>query len=578
MTRLIVNTSSYVDASDGLSSAQVFLHQGLDGLKSGLANAAGMAGNDDAGIKFAHDYDEAAQNLAGGITDAITGAGALSRLLADTANVWADAEHYASGGVSPLGLAYSAADTSDLSGTCSAISPTAQGGNTNGVPQGWEWIQSVVGAVWPNGDTGKLRAAQKTWEHAGDDLRSAAWKVDAAISSLGGLATPEIDLVHTKLNQYRGYLNDLSTGAYQLGQACTGYADAVDEAHTAIIHELIELLAITVAIEAGSALLAVFTVGASEVVGNAALMARIGLTGTRVVAMIGRLTELATTIGTRIAGIAGAITRTLGFLRELKVVKTLTYLGTKAPLPLRVMTGLSINSAIGVGIDAAAHGGTPANPIHDIVMAGVTPFGVGAVANSIKAGTKSAVDAGVGAVLRNGMITTNGIARIPLIELKFIKNLKHDPIEFRRQIAGQELGLNSMTVANFLRNRDQLSARLAAGLPIRPSEAAAAQLKTRSIAFEAKLDELLLAGIPMNEAKLQASAWLGGQAALHNPDIIAGGFPTIMSGVGDSRINSSIGAQWQSRIEDFDARVRDIAIYLSETERETTLIHVKLNY
>ncbi len=347
--RLVVDTSAYVQASAELYSAQVFVRQALDGLGSGLAGAAQMAGNDDAGVKFAHDYDDAARNLIGGIADSLTGAGVLSRLLADTANVWAGAEHYASGGVAPLGLASSTADTADLSGTCSVVSPTALGGRSDFVPEGWEWVQSVVGAVWPNGDTGKLRSAQKAWERAGDDLRSASWKVDAASSALEVLVTPELGLVQAKLDQYRGYLNDLSTSAYALGQGCTSYAEGIDEAHTAIIQELQELLVTTVAVEAGAALLAVFTVGASEVVGNAALMARIGLTGARVTAMIARLVEVAATVGTRLAGITAAITRTLGLLRELKVVKVLTYLGTKAPAPVRAMTGISFNAAVSVG-------------------------------------------------------------------------------------------------------------------------------------------------------------------------------------------------------------------------------------
>lgn len=393
--RLKVNTSAYVQASAELSSAQVFVRQGLDGLTSGLAGAAQMAGNDDAGVKFAHDYDDAARNLVGGITDAVTGAGVLSRLLADAANVWADAEHYASGGIAPLSLASSPADTSDLSGTCSVVSPTALGWRSDFVPEGWEWVQSVVGAVWPNGDTGKLRSAQKAWERAGDDLRSASWKVDAARAALDGLVTPELSLVQAKLSQYSGYLNDLSTSAYALGQGCTGYADGIEEAHAAIINELQELLITAVALEAGAALLAVFTVGASEVVGNAALMARIGLTGARVTGMIARLVEVAATVGTRLAGITGAITRTLGLLRELKVVKVLSYVGTKAPAPIRAMTGISFNSAVSVGLDAAANGGQ-ANHLGADLAAGFVPFGLGKITAGLKGAEASAAATAAG--------------------------------------------------------------------------------------------------------------------------------------------------------------------------------------
>ncbi|MBT2533898.1 TNT domain-containing protein [Arthrobacter sp. ISL-48] len=387
--RIVVNTSAYEQASAELSSAQVFVRQALDGLSSGLAGAHQMAGNDDAGAKFANDYDEAAQNLVSGITDAVTGAGVLAKLLADTANVWSDAEHYASGGIAPLGLAACTADTSDLSGTCSLVSPTALGGRSDFVPEGWEWVQSVVGAVWPNGDAGKLRSARTAWQRAGDDLSSAAGKVDAASTALGGLVTPELSLVQAKLEQYRGYLNDLSTSSHALGQGCTEYADGIEEAHAAIIRELQELLITTVAVEVGAAVLAAFTFGASEVVGNAALMARIGLTGTRVAAMIARLVEVAATVGARMAGITGTITRTVGMLREIKVVKALTYLGTKAPAPIRAMTGIAFNSGVSVGMDAAMHGGVPTNIAHDILLGGISTVGVGAAVNSFKAGTRA---------------------------------------------------------------------------------------------------------------------------------------------------------------------------------------------
>jgi hypothetical protein len=393
--RIVVNTSAYAQASAELSSAQVFLRQALDGLSSGLAGAHQMAGNDDAGTKFANDYDEAASNLVSGITDSLTGAGVLSKLLADTANVWSDAEHNASGGIAPRGLASCTADTSDLSGTCSVVSPTALGGRSDFVPEGWEWVQSVVGAVWPNGDAGKLRSAQTAWQRAGDDLRSASWKVDAASTALGGLVTPELSLVQAKLEQYRGYLNDLSTSSHALGQGCTEYADGIEEAHTAIIQELQELLITTVAVEAGAALLAVFTLGASEVVGNAALMARIGLTGTRVAAMIARLVEVAAAIGARMAGITGTITRTVGMLREIKVIKTLTYLGTKAPAPVRAMTGIAFNSAVTVGLDAAANGGQ-ANHLGADLAAGFMPFGFGKITAGLKGAEASAAATAAG--------------------------------------------------------------------------------------------------------------------------------------------------------------------------------------
>jgi hypothetical protein len=41
---------------------------------------------------------------------------------------------------------------------------------------------------------------------------------------------------------------------------------------------------------------------------------------------------------------------------------------------------------------------------------------------------------------------------------------------------------------------------------------------------------------------MQASEWLETKAALHNPDQIAGGKADIIGGLGDKRVNSSIGS------------------------------------
>ena len=49
------------------------------------------------------------------------------------------------------------------------------------------------------------------------------------------------------------------------------------------------------------------------------------------------------------------------------------------------------------------------------------------------------------------------------------------------------------------------------------------------------------------EAMSKAKSWAKGKAALHGPDKIAGGKANNFSRLGDSKINSSIGAQWKAR-------------------------------
>ncbi|WP_259645557.1 polymorphic toxin type 15 domain-containing protein, partial [Pseudomonas avellanae] len=60
-------------------------------------------------------------------------------------------------------------------------------------------------------------------------------------------------------------------------------------------------------------------------------------------------------------------------------------------------------------------------------------------------------------------------------------------------------------------------------------------------------------------------------AALHNPDLFAGG-KDIIGDFGDRRINSSIGSQWPSRITGLDTAASNIP----DINRETTKVNAKL--
>lgn len=164
------------------------------------------------------------------------------------------------------------------------------------------------------------------------------------------------------------------------------------------------------------------------------------------------------------------------------------------------------------------------------------------------------------------------IPRISQIVVKFKRNPKHDATEFERQLKGQEKGLNSLFVYEFLQNRDRY---IKEG---RASEGNAAQKVAREKAYLDKVDELRENDLSRKEAEKQASEWIKGQAALHNPDQIAGGNPLDITGIGDTRINSSIGSQWKNKIGEFDKKVRDVAAKMTEKERKSTKLNVKLSY
>jgi hypothetical protein len=124
--------------------------------------------------------------------------------------------------------------------------------------------------------------------------------------------------------------------------------------------------------------------------------------------------------------------------------------------------------------------------------------------------------------------------------------------EFERQLAGQEAGLNNLSVEEYVRGREAFKA----GEVTRDTGVA----KRAREDFQQKLtDELkdrlqadgMLPGVAKEEAAKQAADKLKTIAALHQPDLIAAGKDTI-GAFGDRQVNSSIGSQWRNRIQTLD--------------------------
>ncbi|MSD83011.1 hypothetical protein GKC32_01290 [Lactobacillus curvatus] len=162
--------------------------------------------------------------------------------------------------------------------------------------------------------------------------------------------------------------------------------------------------------------------------------------------------------------------------------------------------------------------------------------------------------------------------RISEIEVKFNKNPKYDIEEFARQLEDQQAGMNKLTVQEYLDNRAQY---MASG---RASEGTAAQQTAREKALNGKIEELFEQGMSWENAEEEATNWMNSQAALHNPDQIAGGNANIIGGMGDKGINSSLGAQWKYRIDTVDEQVRKMTKNMTADQLKETHLNVKLTH
>ncbi|RWZ53101.1 hypothetical protein ELQ90_04035 [Labedella phragmitis] len=174
--------------------------------------------------------------------------------------------------------------------------------------------------------------------------------------------------------------------------------------------------------------------------------------------------------------------------------------------------------------------------------------------------------------------------RIPEYSVEFTPNIDHDRVEFERQLDLQETGLNELSIAEFLANREAYLERAENGETGRDPAAAALQQEARDIAISdwtaARTDELMASGLDFEEAydraDREANVWAATQAALHSPDQVAGGFADRITGLGDLRVNSSIGAQWKYRIATLEAAVRAASEGMTPQELSNTLLNIRL--
>lgn len=170
------------------------------------------------------------------------------------------------------------------------------------------------------------------------------------------------------------------------------------------------------------------------------------------------------------------------------------------------------------------------------------------------------------------VISIESNKRLNQIEIEFNYKPQYDEGEFARQLADQENGMNQLTVEEYLKNRQKY---INEG---RAAESKVYQQQARDMAYFDKVNELCNLGKSKKEAENIAKKWLESEAALHNPDMIAGGKPQNVGGMGDSRINSSIGSQWQYRIDEVDKQIEEMARGMTDEEKATTYLNVKLSY
>ncbi|PBP57925.1 DUF6861 domain-containing protein [Pseudomonas syringae] len=141
-------------------------------------------------------------------------------------------------------------------------------------------------------------------------------------------------------------------------------------------------------------------------------------------------------------------------------------------------------------------------------------------------------------------------------------------VEFKRQLKGQENGLNRLTVDEYLENianpvkRNRTVAKIA-------RKNFQAKLQSR---FQDEYSQYMDPVIAKAESLKKAKETMASLAGLHNPDLSAGG-KDLVRDFGDRQVNSSIGPQWKPRIASLKEAVEAIPMHL----RSKTYLNVELH-
>jgi uncharacterized protein YukE len=330
---MLVSSAGFADLQSWASQ----IHRGLVG---SLDDAAGMAGDDDAGHAFAAKYDPAAQALVNALGKAVAQLGGTANGLYTMAlnYIRTDADVAASL-MQPQTLPKSSGPQCDSESRPVQI-PTAVGHAS--------WVvRDIIARFWPQGDPGKLRQAAQDWQRAAELINRLGLEGDRQVLPVtAGSTASAVDAFAA--NWRRMYidctttgplLNTLSTAARQLSQACGAYAQQIDDLRNHLEH--MAELAGGVAV-AGIAL-TVFTLGASDAVaagGEAAIAteataAALAMTAeVEASAELAVLAEAAAVVDTAAAGlipVGTAAAATTGLVLASATTASATPLSTPAP-------------------------------------------------------------------------------------------------------------------------------------------------------------------------------------------------------------------------------------------------------
>jgi hypothetical protein len=322
-----VDPEVLLGAAKVYTSVRTSVAAAVSALASTLGGSAGMAGTDTGAHSWATKYDPLAADLMGAAAGTAQGAGQCSDLLYATAvnHLNADGQS-AINNETVLNMPPMGAPPFPKPNV-----PSAEGGHSD-VPDWWHTIEAYVeGQMWPNGHQDKLRAAADAWTKAGQDLRSAAMQVNGGPSSMGALAplmdqkSPEMPDLIKNCTLERDQIKTVADSFDVAAKACSSYAQAIDDAHSKILHEMLVLGATVAVTEVLAAILVPLSGGISEAVSKVVDVSRLTATGARIANIIREFIAAAELSVLPAVSAAGAAARALSELGPLLAARPMIF-------------------------------------------------------------------------------------------------------------------------------------------------------------------------------------------------------------------------------------------------------------
>ena len=318
-----VDPARLVADGDDLDRVATGLASALTTASGALGGGAGMAGDDDSAEEFAPGYDEGASTVLAAVAGVATALSAMDAQLVGTARAYAQAE--AVGALSdPGSVPYT------VPSVTSVAAPSVPGALGPGLPgklgefqEFLEQALSTLGVRIPTGDAGALRAAGDAWTTLSGSLAQASGRVSSSLTAASSMDLPQLSSMTASRDALADKVDDLREGADALGEACTTFAQGIDDAWERIAWMLGQLAAeIALDIGIGAALTAL--------TGGIAAVGVVGKVMLTVMRWARKIADLVQDLRFLAQGVRNLITRVLPKLAKHATSGSLAAMGSQS--------------------------------------------------------------------------------------------------------------------------------------------------------------------------------------------------------------------------------------------------------